>query len=84
LWQVVVTSHSPDLLDDPGLDPSAVVAVEALGGVSRLARPDSAGRSALQDRLFTAGELLRVNQLTPDHTADIEPSQLDMFEAVDA
>lgn len=27
---------------------------------------DDAGRSAIRDRLYTAGELLRLGQLTPD------------------
>ena len=82
--QVIVTSHSPELLDDAMLDPTAVVAVEADGGVTRLARPDPAGRTSLQEKLFTAGELLRVNQLTPDRSEDVEPEQLRMFETVDA
>ena len=34
----------------------------------------------IKDRLFTAGELLRQNQLTPDPAARIEDRQLELFD----
>jgi predicted ATPase len=39
------------------------------------------GRSAIRDRLYTVGELLRLNQLEPDEEATdkIPPSQLELF-----
>ena len=42
---------------------------------------DEAGRSAIKDRLYTAGELLRLNQIEPDEeaVAKILPYQLDLF-----
>jgi predicted ATPase len=64
--QLLVTTHSPDLLDDPDLDPLAILAVDSQHGATRVARPDRAGLSALRDRLYTAGELLRLGQLIPD------------------
>lgn len=64
--QVVVTSHSPDLLDDSSIPTDAILAVDNDGGVTRISGIDEAGRSVLRDHLFTAGELLRQNQLTPD------------------
>lgn len=64
--QVVVTSHSPDLLDNQSLDTDAILAVTAPAGTTLIAPLDLAGRSALRERLYTAGELLRYNQLTPD------------------
>jgi predicted ATPase len=64
--QVVVTSHSPDLLDDPKIDTDSVLAVSCEGGTTRIAPPDEAGRTALRDRLYTAGELLRLDQLVPE------------------
>jgi predicted ATPase len=63
--QIVLTTHSPDLLDDAEIDPDSVLAVDAVDGRTVVGPPDSAGLSSLHDRLFTAGELLRVNQLTP-------------------
>ena len=64
--QVLVTSHSPDLLDDVSVMPDELVAVRLVDGATHLARPDHAARQALADSLFTAGELLRVDQLLPE------------------
>jgi len=64
--QVIVTSHSPDLLDDLSLAADALLAVISVGGETRIAPLDEASRTALRDHLFTAGELLRLNQLAPD------------------
>ncbi len=64
--QVIVTSHSPDLLDDPGLDPDALLAVTSVDGATRIARLDEASRTAMRTHLFSAGELLRLNQLAPE------------------
>jgi predicted ATPase len=64
--QVLVTSHSPDLLDDPGIDADALLAVVSDGGETKIAPLDGASRQALRDHLFSAGELLRMNQLAPD------------------
>ena len=64
--QVLVTSHSPELLDDADLAPDAFLAVESLGGETRIAPLDSASREVIRSKLFSAGELLRLNQLAPD------------------
>lgn len=64
--QVIVTSHSPDLLDDDRIPIDAILAVTADQGLTRIGPLDEVGRSALRDRLYTPGELLRLNQLTPD------------------
>lgn len=79
--QVIVTSHSPDLLDDPSLNAEALVAVVADGGETRLAPLDDASRVAMRDRIFSAGELLRLNQLAPDPAilAAQAQSQADLF-----
>jgi predicted ATPase len=64
--QVIVTSHSPDLLDDLSLSADALLAVVSIAGETRIAPLDEASRNALTAQLFTAGELLRLNQLEPD------------------
>jgi predicted ATPase len=78
--QVIVTSHSPDLLDDASIAADEVLAVTAEAGATRIGPLDDAARSALRDRLYTAGELLRLGQLRSDPTAsgqsDEEESQL--------
>ena len=64
--QVIVTSHSPELLDDPNIADSHIRAVIAEDGETNIAPLDEASRSAIKEHLFTAGELLRKNQLAPD------------------
>ncbi|MGH9130901.1 MAG: AAA family ATPase [Acidimicrobiales bacterium] len=67
--QVLVTSHSPDLLDNPAIPTEALHAVSSDAGVTTIGALDEVGRSALTDRLFTPGELLRLDQLVPDETS---------------
>ena len=64
--QVIVTSHSPDLLDNKNLDVDSILAVEAHEGNTAIACIDEVGRSVLHDGLYTTGELLRIDQLRPD------------------
>ncbi len=81
--QILVTSHSPDLLDNPDIGTESVLAVENDAGLTRIGRLDMAGRDMLKQRLFTPGELLRQNQLAPDPAAlaDIASErQLKLFE----
>jgi predicted ATPase len=84
--QVLVTSHSPDLLDDDDIDAEAIRAVVAEAGTTHIARIDEAGRSAVRDRLYTPGELLRLNQLTPDpcDAARSVQAQLGLFGDLDS
>ncbi len=81
--QVVVTSHSPELLDDPDISDESILAVESKDGVTIIGPVDEAGRSVLRDKLFTPGELLRQNQLTPSAESFEEvqdDQQLKLFE----
>jgi len=83
--QVLVTSHSPDLLDNPQLDTDTILAVVADAGRTTIGRLDETGKSALHDRLYTAGELLRLNQLAPDPAArELSGRQLRLFDKGDA
>jgi predicted ATPase len=79
--QILVTSHSPELLDDPNIPVESILAVAAVGGESRISGVDEAGRSALRDRLFTAGELMRADQLHPDPSDLARTRQLRLFES---
>lgn len=67
--QVLVTSHSPDLLDDMDIDADSIVAVISEEGATKLAPLDQASRDMLRQHLFSVGELLRMNQLAPDRAA---------------
>ncbi|MDD2746731.1 MAG: AAA family ATPase [Acidithiobacillus ferrooxidans] len=79
--QVIVTSHSPDLLDDRSLSSNTLLAVVANAGETRIAPLDEASRCTMRDHLFTAGELLRLNQIAPDPTVLAEQDKLqpDLF-----
>ncbi|MHB1556358.1 MAG: AAA family ATPase [Isosphaeraceae bacterium] len=68
--QVLVTSHSPDLLDDPEISDEEILPVIAEQGETRIARLDPAGRSAIRDRLYTPGELLRLDHLRPEQPGE--------------
>ncbi|MBS0261340.1 MAG: AAA family ATPase [Planctomycetes bacterium] len=67
--QVIVTSHSPDLLDDREIPDNQILPVVSEQGVTKIAPVDEAGRTAIREHLYTPGELLRLNQLTPDPEA---------------
>nr|VFJ45680.1 MAG: Predicted ATPase [Candidatus Kentron sp. DK] len=64
--QIIVTSHSPDLLDDMALPPESLLTVTLDGGSARFAPSDEGSKKAMREHLFSAGELLRLNQLEPD------------------
>ena len=80
--QLLITSHSPDLLDNEELDAESILAVEARDGITTIARVDEVEKSAVRDRLYTTGELLRLNQLQPD-SASVDAAktkQLPLFD----
>lgn len=85
--QVLVTSHSPDLLDDRNIDADAVLAVVSDAGETKIAPLDDASRQVMRDHLFSAGELLRQDQLVPDR-ASIEQQERaasgDLFDGTDS
>ena len=82
--QLLVTSHSPDLLDHPDIDAETLLAVDAEGGTTELGPIDAAGRKMLRERLFTAGELLRQNQLARARPGEAEAAASDLLGATDA
>ena len=81
--QIVITSHSPDLLDDKGLNTESILTVEAREGNTVVAQMGKASKSVLRNKLFTTGELLRLNQLKPDAASAARAantSQLRLFD----
>jgi predicted ATPase len=81
--QILVTSHSADLLDNSDIPIEALLAVDNQHGLTRIGPIDTAGREVLRDKLFTPGELLRQNQLAPDQNSisDVKnEQQLGLFE----
>lgn len=81
--QILVTSHSPDLLDNSNISTEQLLAVDNLDGLTRIGPIDEAGREVLRKNLFTPGELLRQNQLAPDKSSISDVSddrQLKLFD----
>ncbi len=75
--QVVATTHSPDLLDRFDPDTDTLLAVVSAEGTTEIGPADEASLQAVRDHLFTAGELLRMDQLQP---AVRVPEQKSLFE----
>lgn len=63
--QVIVTSHSPDLLDRHDFTLPELRAVRSVDGETVIGPLDQAGSMALREDLYTPGELLRIDQLLP-------------------
>lgn len=61
--QVVVTSHSTDLLDRSDIAEESIFTVSAEDGETRIGSMSEGTRSVLRERLSTPGELMRMNQL---------------------
>jgi hypothetical protein len=83
--QVVITTHSPDLLDAEWIADRHLRIVEWIEGAPRVAPVSEATRQALQAHLMSAGELLRANALSPAPLFD-EPSKLmqgNLFEDIE-
>ncbi len=64
--QIIITSHSPDLLDQADLETDSLLSVLSENGVTQIAPINKASLSVIQDHLYTPGELLRMDQLDPD------------------
>ncbi len=78
--QILVTSHSAELLDDDSIPNEEILALVAEGNETKIGPLDKAGRTALREHLYTAGELLRMDQLRPDpKRANLEPRKLELF-----
>lgn len=77
--QVVLTTHSPDLLDKVDLEQETVLVATAAGGKTSLAPMDEASREAIRRELFSPGELLRLDQLSPDEKDLERQRQMKLF-----
>ncbi len=80
--QVILTSHSPELLDDPRINEAEILSVTARDGTTAIAPLDEPTRSILRDQLYTPGELLRTDQLGADLGSIPDAAQLRLFDVV--
>lgn len=82
--QVILTTHSPDLLDVDWLRDDQIRIVERDGGATHVAPLSKGTRASLQQRLMGAGEMLRANALLPETKADLfisDPASIRLFES---
>jgi predicted ATPase len=67
--QVLLTTHSPELLDFKALDERQIRSVIMEEGKTLIAPVDGYSRDAIRERLYTPGELLRNGELSGDFEA---------------
>lgn len=81
--QIVITTHSPELLDAKWISDDLLRVVSWERGATRITPLGEAARDTLRDHLMGAGELLRSNALESEPLFDGEPlGQRTMFEDV--
>jgi predicted ATPase len=73
--QVVVTTQSDDLIDRDDLDPALIRAVTNDRGLTVVGAVGKVDLDALRMHRFTAGELMRAGQITPETPADSQAAQ---------
>lgn len=78
--QVIVTSHSPHLLDREDIAVDQIIAVRAEGGRTVMGGIDEPLREMLRDKLTTPGELLGQGQLHPrSQERTLTANDIDLF-----
>lgn len=84
LRQILVTTHSPDLLDFPDIEDDQLRVVTNPRNATVIAPLADTSRRAVRERLFTTGELLRAGELEGDATtAQRSAEQLRLFGPVE-
>lgn len=71
--QVIVTTHSPDLLEEMDFASDQLFAVQSKQGNTEIGPLDKASRETISKHLYSPGELLRMDQLS------IDPHHLEKF-----
>lgn len=81
--QVVVSTHSPEILDAKWIEDQHLRVVNWQKGVTSVSRISDMSRKALQDHLMQAGELMRSEALETDPLfEDATEKQANLFEEV--
>ncbi len=68
ITQVLVTTHSPDLLDRKDIATEVILATDSEAGTTQIGPVIESSRELIRDRLATPGELLRQKRLRPSNT----------------
>jgi predicted ATPase len=78
--QILATTHSPDILDHKDLEDGKIRVVTKQHGRTLIAPIAGSSREAIRNNLYTAGELLRIDELNPDvELAEAANRQLSLF-----
>jgi predicted ATPase len=64
--QIVITTHSPDVLDNKEITDDMLRVVSKPSGRTVIAPISSASRTAVRQNLYSPGELLRMDELNPE------------------
>jgi predicted ATPase len=76
--QLIMTCHSPDLLENPNVQADMLRVVLMTDSGTKVGRVAPKKAQLLKDHLATAGELLRLDQLEPDEQT-LEPPPDDLL-----
>jgi len=78
--QILITTHSPDILDNKSIKDSEILVVDSIKGKTTIAPMDGKSRDMVRQHLYTPGELLRSGELEPDRQKAKElEEQLNLF-----
>ncbi|NPV59607.1 MAG: AAA family ATPase [Actinobacteria bacterium] len=64
--QILITTHSPDILDYKELKDEQIRVVIMEQGNTKIAPLADSSKEAIKEKLYTPGELLRIDELQPD------------------
>lgn len=79
--QVILTTHSPEVLDAEWIQPEHLRIVDWQAGTTRASMPGEAAKEAIRTHLMGAGELMRSNALKADNLfVESKPDQQVLFE----
>lgn len=67
--QVMITTHSPEILDNKGISDDEIRFVQSSKGVTTIAPLEQTSRELIKDHLYSAGELLSIGELRGDVSA---------------
>jgi predicted ATPase len=81
--QILLTTHSPDVLDSKNLLDDQIIVVESVQGMAQITPLAKTTREVIRQRLYTAGELLRQGELQVDRDyTDQVTKQLNLFDSL--
>jgi predicted ATPase len=70
--QIIVTTHSPDLIDEKWMMPENIRIVEKINGETKVRMPSEEASIAIREHLMYPGQLLRANVLDPKVDSMVE------------